>query len=210
MDNKDYYQEKLTEIRKLMKTNVFLAKELLDEEMKMPYIPLKYEQDFIDLQNKNRILISVKISNKTFDNEEVTKYLWSNDELKEAMVLDFLKKANLREHVTELAKWIETKPKTKNIAKSFIYELLVLQEINVDLKWSGEIVNPSKNKSIFDNKEVGKGIKRIKKLTLKEPSLEGVLMEEFEVGILNDYPKVLKNGVKKADQLHAKLIKAFE
>ena len=210
MENKDYYQEKLAEIRKYMKTDVFVAKQLLDEELKMPYIPLKYEQDFLDLHKENKLLIAVRISNKTFEDEEVKKYLWSNDELKEAMVLEFLKKANLRAHVSELAKWIETKPKTKNIAKSFIYELLVLQEINVELKWNGQVVNPSKNKSIFDNKEVAKGIKKIKKLTFKEPSLESSIMEEFEKGILNDYPKVLKDGAKKAEAIYDKVIKSFE
>ena len=35
-------------------------------------------------------------------------------------------------------------------------------------------------------------------------------MEEFEKGILNDYPKALKDGAKKAEAIYDKVIKSFE
>ena len=196
MNEKDYYQEKLFEIRSLMKTDLFKAKILLDEELKMPYIPLKYEAEFFQLAEDNKRQLSVQLSKKTLTDEDVLEYLWSKDDLKEAIVLDFLKESNLRKYKDELKKWIEKKPKSKNISKAYIFELLASQEISIDIELNKEVINPSKNGSIFDNKEVVIAFKEIEKLSIKEPSLEKIAAEELERYLLSSFPKKLEDGKK--------------
>jgi len=196
MNEKDYYQEKLFEIRSLMKTDLFKAKILLDEELKMPYIPLKYEAEFFQLADENRRQLSVQMSKKTLTDEDVLEYLWSKDDLKEAIVLDYLKESNLRKYKDELKKWIETKPKAKNISKAYIFELLASQEISIDITLNKEVINPAKDGSIFDNKEVAKAFKEIEKLSAKEPSLEKIAVEEVERYLLSSFPKKVNDGKK--------------
>ena len=47
----NYYEEKLIKIKELIKNDKKEALSLLNEELKMPYIPEKYEANFIKLAN---------------------------------------------------------------------------------------------------------------------------------------------------------------
>ncbi|WKX02499.1 DUF3196 family protein [Candidatus Mycoplasma mahonii] len=191
---KNYYEEKITEIKLLIKTDLEKAFHKLKVELDMPYIPEKYEPKFSTLFLDVKSQLESKISQKKMSNEEIMEYLWSDNVLHEAIAINNLKEMNIRNFKDELKKWMEEKPDSKNISKTFLYELLSNQEVDIDIKLKGIIVNPKKNKSLFEDLEVKKALMSIDKLTDKDPSLAKLLTEEIERYLLITFPLKIKNG----------------
>ena len=108
--DKNFYEEKLENISKLMNDNDFAeARRLIEEELKMPYIPKKYEGRFIELLNDIKL--------KTMDDKKVAmtlsldvalEYLTSEDEERELIALEVLSEHNLRYCKDVLKNRIET------------------------------------------------------------------------------------------------------
>ena len=193
--DKNFYEEKLENISKLMNDNDFAeARRLIEEELKMPYIPKKYEGRFIELLNDIKL--------KTMDDKKVAmtlsldvalEYLTSEDEERELIALEVLSEHNLRYCKDVLKNRIETWPSNKNMMKAFLFELLVDQEIDIDINYDGQIINPKNRGSIMQNSNVLNIYKILQTSFEKNPSLTQMATQEFERYLLLIYPNVPGN-----------------
>lgn len=193
--DKNFYEEKLENISKLMNDNDFAeARRLIEEELKMPYIPKKYEGRFIELLNDIKL--------KTMDDKKVAmtlsldvalEYLTSEDEERELIALEVLSEHNLRYCKDVLKNRIETWPSNKNMMKAFLFELLVDQEIDIDINYDGQIINPKNRGSIMQNSNVLNIYKILQTSFEKNPSLTQMATQEFERYLLLIYPNVPDN-----------------
>ena len=197
----DYYQEKLREIKSLIETDPHKAFMEVSNELNMPYIPRVYEGDFNKLHNELKIILQKEVSTKKLSSDEIVEYLWDEDISKQVVAIENLKTSNLREYKDEIVKWIQEKQKSENMTKAFLYELLVSQEIDIDITVDGIVINPAKQKSMFDNEEFKKGLVKIQELAKNEPSIEKMILEEFERYYLVSFPVFNDNGEELANSL---------
>ncbi len=198
----DYYQEKIQEIKELMKTDIHKAFAETSKEMSMPYIPEKYEPEIISMHKELLIQIQGELNNKSYSLDEILEMFWSNEETKEAVAIENLKNLNLRTVKEEIKKWIEEKPVDRNISKAYLYELLVSQEVDIDITIDKTTVNPIKNGSMFDDEQIKIGFETLQELSSNEPALEKVLLEEFERYMLISFPNKPTNGSELAKQIY--------
>ncbi len=198
----DYYQEKIQEIKELMKTDIHKAFSESSKEMSMPYIPEKYEAEISGIHNELLIQIQGELNNKSYSLDEVLEMFWSNEETKEAVAIENLKNLNLRTVKEEIKKWIESKPNEKNISKAYLYELLVSQEVDIDITIDKVTLNPVKDGSMFDNQQIKIGFETLQELSANEPALEKSLLEEFERYMLISFPNKPRNGSELAKQIY--------
>ena len=107
--SKNYYEEQLEKIIKLIKKEEYkIAYDLIEDELKMPYIPEIYEVKFIDLLNNVKSeLLNDNISHSV-PKDVALDYLTSEDEQKEAMALELLRDHNLRPEKELFKRRIET------------------------------------------------------------------------------------------------------
>lgn len=190
----DYYQEKLKEIKSIMGTDPHKAFMEVSNELNMPYVPSVYEGEFVKLHNELKVILKEEVTAKKLSNEDILEYLWSEDTTKRIMAVENLKNSNLRDFKEDVAKWIEQQDASHNITKAFLYELLADQEINIEITIDGVVLNPAIDKSLFDNNEFKKGLIKVQELTRNEPSLEKMLLEEYERFFLMTFPKKHKDG----------------
>ena len=87
------------------------------------------------------------------------------------------------------------------MTKAFLYELLVSQEIDIEISVGEVTINPIKQKSMFDNEEFKKGLIKIQELSQNDPSIEKMMLEEFERYYLVSFPDFDINGVLVANSL---------
>ena len=99
----NYYEQKLKEIEKLKNTDCSKAFSLLIEELKMPYIPQKYETAFHQLYKEIKPLLNEQnVSAKQINHGTILSFLNSNEYDKIAIAIDNLKNINLHKITNEL------------------------------------------------------------------------------------------------------------
>ncbi|NQZ66119.1 MAG: DUF3196 family protein [Mycoplasmatales bacterium] len=195
MSNKNYYEEKIDEIKELLSDSNFKKiYQLINEELKMPYIPEKYEKYFLDTINQIKHHVVGDDSHVSVSRHVAMEYLLSEDFNQESIALELLRDHNLRYEKELLKNRIETWPAEKNILKAFLFELLVEQEISIDINFNGILMNPAKNGSILENKEVKKTLQAMEKYFEKNPSTLNMALDEFQRFLLITYPAVPEDG----------------
>lgn len=131
MDN--YYKEIIKEIRKYIDNNDYKeALLLLQEELKMPYIPLEEEKQIIDLYNE--------VNSYFRDNNK--KIAYSLDNLEELLnsdlyacfaAVELLKDSNVRKYIKEIEEYF-IKSDHNPLVVSLIIEILIAQQISDSIK----------------------------------------------------------------------------
>ena len=192
--NTNFYEEKLEEVNLLIKNNQLLkVVDILKEELNMPYVPAKYEVQFKKILDETIFkLMDDKGSNTMVNIEDVLSML-NKDEESQAVALELLKGHNLRPVASVLKARIESWDQKDNLKRSFLFEMLAEQEINIDVSIDGSILNPSKN-SILENIEVVKGLKMIPSLVEKTPQLLEPTIGEYRRYLLLNFPNKIQDG----------------
>ena len=199
----NYYEEKIAEIKTLKVKNPIKAFSLLLEELKMPYIPRKYEIIFQTLYKELKPLLNKKdVANLQINQETILDFLNSKDYQKNAIAIDNLKNINIHLIFNDLEKWIKEKDHDYqyNLHIALIYENMAEQNINKDLVIKNIKINPFKNGSIFVNKEIKNAFSFLLNSFEKEPQLQNVVISEMEIYFLKTFPIFPTNGEKLAKQ----------
>lgn len=208
---KNYYEEKLEEISILLKENNFKkVYEIIQEELKMPYIPEIYEKQFLETINDIKHYIVGDESPTSLSREIAMEYLISDDEAQECIALELLKEHNLRYEKEIIKQRIETWPIEKNMLKAFLFESLVEQEIDIDINFNGLKLNPKTTGTILLNKEVQKTMEEIPNYFEKNPAASNMALDEFQKFLLITYPAVPENGKEFAKDISQIIKSMFE
>lgn len=193
---KDYYEETIDIVKKLIEQEKHgEAQEILEQELKMPYVPLKYEATFVELLNDVRAKTSPDGAKGSYVSKDVAlDYLLSEDKEQEIMGLELLRSHNLRFDKEVLKRRIETWPKEKSILKAYLFELLVEQEIDIDVQWDEEtLMNPS-NGSVMNDEQVAIAIDQVQHEFTQNPSQREMAEDELQRYLLITYPEVPVDG----------------
>ncbi len=197
MNGKNFYQEKLNEIRSLIQDNKFSeAFVQIQVELNMPYIPMIYEQEFKDLNELVKSKLITDSNNiMTLSRGEVIQLLLSDDEELQVIALELIDQHNLRTEASSLKYRIETWEEKDLLKKAFLMEIMIDQKIDIEIKFSGLLkINPSKSKSTLANDQVLEMFKRIDELTIQNPSLSQAAQQEAKRFLLLTYPNSPKDG----------------
>lgn len=185
----NFYTEKINEIKKLIENGELTkAQQELTEELNMPYIPEIYEVEFSKLyQEILHALMSDQPDNKVKALDTIMEMLFG-DESAQSIALELISSHNLRPVKTQIKNRIESWTSKDAIKRSFLFEILCEQEINLDILIDGVNVNPIKDQ-VVDNKTLLEALKIIEELSLKNPQLKDIAFNEVRRFILINFPK---------------------
>lgn len=197
----NFYEEKIAEIKKQLDNSEFFeAHKSLSAELSMPYIPEKYEKEFIQLFERLKFqMMDNNGENKTLAIDSLMQMLAGDDE-SQNIALELLKTHNLRMVSSTIKARIESWNKEENLKRAYLFELLAEQEIDIAINIDGKILNP-KTDSILNNPEVNKAIQLIPTLTGQMPQLLEPTIDEFRRFLLLNFPSKITNGEKIAQQI---------
>lgn len=122
-----YYEEILLEIAKMLERKQYKeVYDLLEDEFKMPYIPLESETKMIEIYNDVRVRVNQEKS-KQMDDETLEEILHSN--LEGAMqVVTYMKEHNIRKYSDMIRTYFVQKP--HYLIKALLIEALIEQGVN--------------------------------------------------------------------------------
>lgn len=129
----NYYDEALTKINKLIEENkINDAIDLIEEELKAPYLPIDFEKKIKDIHSKIAV---TKTSNQKLTYDEIEEYLFSTYEKQLIAVIE-LNNYNLRDYVDLINRYLTSDGYIN--AKALLIDSLVKQEISDEIKYSNE------------------------------------------------------------------------
>lgn len=206
----NYYEEFLKQIEQLIiEQNYVQAKVLLKQELDLPYIPVKYEKQIIELYNL--------VQNKSKDISKINQWdlptileILNNpfDEEIHLVAFTFLREHNIRKILPDLKKYL-INPLFKDENKTHLLLVLKQQEIDESIivkKTHGEYtINPKEMLEIYETK-VDFNVRDFlqKNAGLKNPSLEQVCYYIWENYWYANYPKII--SINEVSQLATAII----
>jgi len=129
----NYYDEAIIKINKFIEENkINDAIDLIEEELKAPYLPIDFEKKIKDIHSK--ISIS-KTNNQRLTYDEIEEYLFSTYE-KQLIAVVELNNYNLRDYVDLINRYLTSDGYIN--AKALLIDSLVKQEISDEIKYSNE------------------------------------------------------------------------
>ncbi len=158
--NNKYYQEKENEIKVLISNNKFEdALEIINEELSMPYIPMKFEEflinsiNLIPLPNRQTTSYSMSL-------DKIIDLLLKLDKTKNDVrdIINQLSRFNLSNEKEELEYYFNKSTNTRNRATTF--ELLIKMKVDIECS----LGNPSKSTSIMDLPLYKEDLERLREL----------------------------------------------
>jgi len=191
----NFYEEKIKEIKKLIVSGKKdEAKTLVMAELNMPYIPRKYESEFLLLRDS---LISSESTSKEslMTKDEVLTLLYSDDQISKLIAIKNMEHMNIRTFITQVVKWMESASINERLLVANLYELLVEQEINVDIKIDRTLLNPVKTDDPLKSKFIEKTLKAIEKKEIKELLWKQHAKDQTMIYALNLFPKALEKEI---------------
>lgn len=195
----NYYDEKLLQIKKLMKKDKSKALSIINKELDMPYIPEKYEASFISLADELKFELNKDSNEQQLPKEKIINYLFSDDKFKIAAAIDSLRNINVRTILKDIEKWLFLNS-ADPVGQAIIYEILVEQEIDKLISFGNIQINPFKNGEIMKQKEIEKSFKKI--LNSNEtPQIQESSIEELKFYILKTFPNFPESGNLLASEL---------
>lgn len=132
----DYYDEIVAEAKALIEDkNYQEAFQLLDIELKMPYIPKKQEAQLVEYYNQCRHELNAKKHVVKPDMEQLEDLL--NGTLEEQFqAIELLQSANVRKHLDVLENAL--KGDLHYLVKAYLVEILIAQEIHDEITMNHE------------------------------------------------------------------------
>lgn len=127
----DYYQDKLNEIKQLIKLQDYQkAKFLLDDELRMPYIPQVYENQFNQLDMEVCQALNPQSTHKQYDESQLLDML-SNPDEKALAAINYLRSSNIRNYLDVVKTYLGNNP--HYLLRSQLIEILIEQDIHESL-----------------------------------------------------------------------------
>lgn len=207
--SENFYEEKLKEIRKAIADGDFkLANNLLTEELKMPYIPQIYENQFKELFTEVIRNLMTDEGRKQVPLEEQVEMLFGEDG-EQLMAIEMLKDANVRPVKDEIKNRIETYSKDEALKRTFLFELLAEQEIAIEIEIEGQKLDPTKH-SITKNEEVKRAIDALPYVVAKHPQMYEPVFNELQRYFLMKFPEVPQDGKLLVEQIYNIVLSMFE
>ena len=190
-----YYEAKIDQIKSWLKKGDFKqAEHELMVELKMPYIPPKFEKKFQLLNQELQLLQNPRPKAQHLSESEIVNFLWSNDPLKEAYLISFLQTYNLHPLSYELKKFLETAPAQKQIFKTSLFELLIAQKVDLAINFNGQLINPSQTLSILEHKAALEALTLIEQKTFKDVQIRDIALAQLDYFLLKKFPQQLPPG----------------
>ncbi|MGL4343372.1 MAG: hypothetical protein ACRCRZ_02305 [Metamycoplasmataceae bacterium] len=156
MNEKNYYDEIIEQIKEIEKSDKQQAILILKKELSMPYIPEQYENEMISLLKKFEQTNDQK--NLTASREEIIESLFSDkNDGKKLFLINKISEFSWVGFENEIQK-VFSSAKIKNNFKTIFLENLIEQKIDYDFKIENKIINPKKIKSIFASDFCNKNI----------------------------------------------------
>lgn len=198
MNDKNFYENIIVEIKEnINKREHTIAIDKIILELKMPYIPRKYEtilrKMFDDLSLE--MIDNKSDNNGNLNKDKIIDYLNSKNTVMIAIAVDGIKKINIRDIQGDLKLWIEDDNIDQQIAKTLIIQHMIDQSIDVDISFNKRVINPSKEKGILDNDSVKKIITIIDEKLYKEPQLQNSAIQVLNHYLLVNYPAVIDDPI---------------
>lgn len=190
--NMNYYEEKLEELQKLIGNDKQKALELINEELKMPYIPEKYEAQFIALADELEFELRGDAKVTQLTREEILEYLFSNDKVKVAAAIDSLRDQNIRTYLNDVERWLFINA-DDSIGQAIIFEILVEQQIDKNISFGDTVLNPVKTGDLMSQKEIKKAFEVIIN-SEEQPQIQESAIQELQFYILKTFPNFPKDG----------------
>lgn len=190
-----FYKEVIQKIKDHINNRDYeKAFELLNEELKMPYIPKDVEKELLEYKAKLLPHISKEKEAKKITTDDVIDYLNSADKLKLIQAIEELPNLNLRKIAKELKDWIQNN-KDDKVTIAFIIENLIDQKVDIDINLDSKSINPKDSKSVLEDPSIIKGLEYIIENTDKQPQLTDLATSEFKRYLLNTYPSIPRDSI---------------
>ncbi len=190
----NYYDELIQKIEKLIEENKLKeALILIEDELKMPYIPKIYEDKIINLYEKLNPNIDSKIKQTYFSKEEIIEMILDYEKYDVQFLIDLcsnLDVYNWNNNTDDLQNIFNFK-NLDNKIKSIIYNTLATQGIDYNFNIKNQIINPSKNKTIFETDFSIKNLISLSKKNIENPGIIEVAQKIFFIYLMNQFPKSL-------------------
>lgn len=128
----DYYDRLLEDVKALIKDEKFIeARQLLDVELNMPYVPLQYEQEYQSLFTYCNQQLAGKAKSKTYDQEDIEALLFGSVD-QASVACEILATSNVRQHLEMIEKYLSDKPNV--LIRTLLIEILIDQNVHEEIK----------------------------------------------------------------------------
>lgn len=189
MNEKNYYEEIIKEIKKINESDPDQAVLLLKKELAMPYIP------------SDSLKIMEKLFKEYSTNFEAKKITMTREELldilllgevngKQSLALTQISQFNWVGFEDTIQKILDSTNVAKN-GKTIFIESLIVQKLDFNFKVGNVVINPSKSKSVFDSEYCIKNIMGIESKRIEDPIVKRIAMESFLIYISVIFPENL-------------------
>lgn len=204
-----YYEELISKLDKFIKNNEFLkAKEIIDNELKLPYIPI----DVLNKLNDYKALIPKESVKFSLNDDEIIDYLKANPE-KQLIAVECLNKKNLREYIDVCNEYLKSDGFIN--AKVLLIDSLIKQDIGDDIYFNNDGLEYTFIPKYIMPPEESVGfivaIKRLNDLFMKEPSMlemaKSLVYKECLLALPINLDEV--EGEQLADSIYDYVLKAF-
>lgn len=189
----NYYEACIHSIEKAIEEQDYtMAKQLLDEELRMPYIPEIYHQRLMELQSNIPSSDSLR-SPVYHDLEEIERALLGNpqEQIKALTSLEFM---NIRMVKEEVFRLLQEEWLMDDIKKQLLIILVnqgILENIPVHLKDGRKDIDLSTIEHPLNSQAYQKCLEEIRdKLESDNPSLLILSQQLLEMTLLQDFPYV--------------------
>ncbi len=128
----DYYDRLLNDAKALIKDEKFTeAKQLLEVELKMPYVPLQYEETYQELFRYCNQQLASELKTKKYDYEDIEALLFGSVD-QASMACEILASSNVRQHLELVERYLSDNPNV--LIRTLLIEILIDQNIHEEIK----------------------------------------------------------------------------
>ena len=191
----NYYDELIKKIESYIENNQFnQAINEIDEELKMPYVPLDIETR---LKEYLKMIKVPESRQKSFSDDDIIEYL-KGDEEKQLIAVDCLSKKNLRDYIDICEDYLNNTNIYKN-AKALLIDSLINQEINHNFSCINDCsllkFNPSKLEKLENTRDFKETNEKLFDYYLKDPSKYKLAQELLYKEALLSLPNVIDGNM---------------
>ncbi len=166
----NYYDELIEKIQNLLKDEEYdSAKSLIEDELKVAYVPRDVEEKLIQYQ---KIVRQNTLQNKSLSDEQIEEYL-KLDENHQLLAVDELGRKNLRDYYDLCNRYLNSNGYRN--AKVLLIDSLIRQEINKEYSYTDREAmvqfNPSRLKVIEETDGFKSAMNDLQEIYMKEPSI---------------------------------------
>ena len=204
----NYYRELIAEIEKLISSQEYeKASRVIEEELKMPYVPMDTYDRLVDLRQQVRGYLTKEPAERFLSRQQVLDNLEAGGE-KAYKAVSFLKKANIREYLDAIQDYMLTEDADRMIV-SVLFDLCHRQGISTELQYSDrgirKRVRPSEAGDVTDNEIFAETVELLsQRFENRNPSFLELCRQVLVQHAYLCYPEPLKND---ADILTAQIVR---